>query len=127
MMQSPSHALTFVIGDHDAATSFVDRALALNPNLAGAWYASGWIRVWLGESDLAIAHMANGMRLSPRDPHMIGMQGELLSPILSRAGMKKRRLGQRKLCGSSQTIEPHYMLLRQVTRLLAGLRMHGSR
>jgi len=70
-----AHALAFVVGDLDAATSFVDRALALNPNLAGAWYASGWIRVWLGESDLAIAHMANGMRLSPRDPHMIGMQG----------------------------------------------------
>ena len=70
-----AHALAFVVGDLDAAASFVDRALVLNPNVAGAWYASGWIRVWLGEPDLAIAHMATGMRLSPRDPHMIGMQG----------------------------------------------------
>ena len=70
-----AHALAFVVGDLDAAASFVDRALVLNPNIAGAWYASGWIRVWLGEPDLAIAHMATGMRLSPRDPHMIGMQG----------------------------------------------------
>jgi tetratricopeptide (TPR) repeat protein len=30
--------------------------------------------VWLGESDLAIDHFAQGMRLSPLDPHMIGMQ-----------------------------------------------------
>jgi len=69
-----AHALTFVIGDHDTAASLVDRALALNPNLAGAWYASGWVRVWLGETDLAINHFAHAMRLSPLDPHSIGMQ-----------------------------------------------------
>ena len=69
-----AHALTFVIGDHDTAASLVDRALALNPNLAGAWYASGWVRVWLGELDTAINHFAHAMRLSPLDPHSIGMQ-----------------------------------------------------
>jgi len=69
-----AHALTFVIGDHDTAASFVDRALALNPNLAGAWYASGWVRVWLGEIDTAINHFGYAMRLSPLDPHSIGMQ-----------------------------------------------------
>ena len=46
----------------------------LNPNLAGAWYASGWVRVCLGESDVAIEHFAHAMRLSPLDPHTIGMQ-----------------------------------------------------
>ena len=69
-----AHALTFVTGDHDTAASLVDRALALNPNLAGAWYASGWVRVWLGEIDTAINHFAHAMRLSPLDPHSIGMQ-----------------------------------------------------
>src|SRR5262245_1596915 len=69
-----AHALCFVVGDLDAAAAFVDRALALNPNLAGAWYASGWTRVWLGDSDLAISHFAQGMRLSPFDAHTIGMQ-----------------------------------------------------
>ena len=38
------HALGFVVGDLDAAVTFIDRALVLNPNLAGAWYASGWMR-----------------------------------------------------------------------------------
>ena len=38
-----AHALAFVVGDLDAAATFVDRALVLNPNLAGAWYASGWV------------------------------------------------------------------------------------
>ena len=44
-----AHALGYVVGDLDAAATFADRALALNPNLAGAWYASGWVRVFLGE------------------------------------------------------------------------------
>jgi TolB-like protein/class 3 adenylate cyclase len=70
-----AHAIAFGAGDIDAATTFVDRALLLNPNLAGAWYASGWIRVWRGEPDMAIDHFAHGMRLSPLDPNMIGMQG----------------------------------------------------
>lgn len=69
-----AHALGFVVGDLDAAVIFADRALLLNPNLAGAWYASGWVRVWLGESDVAIKHFAQAMRLSPLDPHSIGMQ-----------------------------------------------------
>ena len=69
-----AQALGYVVGDLDAATTFVDRALAINPNLAGAWYASGWVRVFLGESDVAIKHFAQAMRLSPLDPHSIGMQ-----------------------------------------------------
>ena len=69
-----AHALAYVVGDLDAAATFVDRALVLNPNLAGAWYASGWVRVFLGESDVAIKHFAQAMRLSPLDPHSIGMQ-----------------------------------------------------
>src|SRR5262249_33027425 len=69
-----AHALGFVVGDVDAAATFVDRALVLNPNLSGAWYASGWVRIWLGESEVAIKHLALAMRLSPLDPHTIGMQ-----------------------------------------------------
>jgi TolB-like protein len=69
-----AHALCFVVGDLNAATAFIDRALVLNPNLVGAWYASGWIRVYLGEPEIAIKHFAHAMRLSPLDPHMIAMQ-----------------------------------------------------
>jgi TolB-like protein len=69
-----SHALAFVVGDLDTAATFVDRALALNPNLAGAWYASGWVRVWLGEPEVAIDHFGHALRLGTLDPHTIGMQ-----------------------------------------------------
>ena len=48
--------------------ALIDKALALNPNLAAAWYCSGWVRVYLGEPELAIKHSAYAMRLSPFDP-----------------------------------------------------------
>src|SRR5262249_28640543 len=56
--------------DLDAGAAFIDRALVLNPNLAAAWYYSGFVRVWLGESEVAIDHLSRAMRLSPLDPIM---------------------------------------------------------
>jgi hypothetical protein len=44
-----AHALGYVVGELDAAITFADRALVLNPNLAGALWAGGWIRVYVGE------------------------------------------------------------------------------
>ena len=54
--------------DVDAGAAFIDRALLLNPSLAEAWHFSGWVRVYLGEPNLAIEHFAHAMRLSPLDP-----------------------------------------------------------
>jgi TolB-like protein len=69
-LSSSGWALAFVVRDPDAGVGFVDRALVLNPNLATAWYYSGWLRVWLGKPKVAIEHFAHGMRLimSPLDP-----------------------------------------------------------
>ena len=61
-------------GDLDDGAAFIDQALQLNPNLAAAWSYSGWIKVYLGEEDVAIEHIGRAMRLSPHDPHMCGMQ-----------------------------------------------------
>jgi adenylate cyclase len=60
-------ALAYVVGDLDDGAAFIDRALALNPNLAMGWARSGWARIWLGEPDTAIEHLARAMRLSPLD------------------------------------------------------------
>jgi Flp pilus assembly protein TadD len=46
----------------------------LNPNLAAAWFLGGFVRVWSGDSNGAIAHFAHAMRLSPLDPEMYRMQ-----------------------------------------------------
>ena len=48
----------------------MDRGLALNPNAAQGWMLSGWLRVWRGEPDLALDHLAHAKRLSPFDPLM---------------------------------------------------------
>jgi TolB-like protein/tetratricopeptide (TPR) repeat protein len=60
--------------DPGAGAVFIDRALVLNPNLAAAWCASGWVRVHLGNSEEAIAHFAQAMRISPLDQLMFQMQ-----------------------------------------------------
>jgi TolB-like protein len=68
-------ALAYVAGDLEDGAALIDRALVLNPNLMAAWYASGWVKSFLGETDIAIEHLAHAMRLSPLDPLMFLMQG----------------------------------------------------
>jgi len=68
------HALAWFVRDLDAAASFLDRALVLNPNLAAGWNLSGWVRAYRGELGLAIEHHARAMRLSPLDPAVYNMQ-----------------------------------------------------
>jgi TolB-like protein len=69
------YALAFVAHEFDDAAVFMDRGLAVNPNLAQAWILSSWLRVWRGEPDLALDHVAQAMRLSPVDPSLYGMLG----------------------------------------------------
>jgi TolB-like protein len=71
------HALATGVGDLDRAAAMIDRALALNPSLAAAWYASGWLRNMLGEPETAIQHLAHAMRLNPLDPEMGWMQAAM--------------------------------------------------
>jgi TolB-like protein/class 3 adenylate cyclase len=66
--------LAYVSGELGDGTALIDRALVLNPNLAWAWYFSGWTKVWLGEPDEAIERESHAMRLSPQDPHIFNMQ-----------------------------------------------------
>src|SRR5262249_46832383 len=63
VLSSAGWALAFVVGDLDAGVGFIDRALALNPNLAMAWFFSGWLRVWLGQPNVAIERFAHALRL----------------------------------------------------------------
>ena len=52
--------------DINAMIALVDRALALNPSSARGWHASGTLRLWAGQLDLAIEHERTSLRLSPR-------------------------------------------------------------
>ncbi|MBB6411976.1 adenylate/guanylate cyclase domain-containing protein [Mesorhizobium sangaii] len=66
-------ALAFVVGDYNSGAAFIDRALALNPNLATAWLFSGWVRADLGDTEAALQRLATAIRMSPVDPFMFDM------------------------------------------------------
>jgi TolB-like protein len=55
-------------GDAEEGISLIERSLALNPNSANAWMASGNAYAYLGNTETAIAHLERSARLSPLDP-----------------------------------------------------------
>jgi adenylate cyclase len=69
--------LAYVVHDCDAGIALIDRALALNGNLAFAWFWSGYVKLWLGEPDAALERFAHAMRLSPVDPRMPRLQAAM--------------------------------------------------
>jgi adenylate cyclase len=60
--------------DLDNGLALTDRAIALNTNLAAAWYWGGWLKIWAGEPNTAIDRITRAVRLSPLDPSMPRMQ-----------------------------------------------------
>jgi adenylate cyclase len=67
-LSSAGFALSVVVGKPDEGIALIDRALVINPNMASAWSFSGWTRLLLGETDLAMERFRHAMRLSPLDP-----------------------------------------------------------
>lgn len=69
------YALVFVAHDLNNGPAFIERALALNPNLAWALFSSGWTKAFLGDPEGAIAQLTHAIQLSPLDPHSFRAQG----------------------------------------------------
>lgn len=67
-------ALTYVGCDLQSGSSLIDRALAMNSNLAAAWHYGGWIKNWLGDPEAGLERFERAMRLSPLDPQMAPMK-----------------------------------------------------
>ncbi|MES2113568.1 MAG: winged helix-turn-helix domain-containing protein [Pseudomonadota bacterium] len=68
------HALAHLANDLQGGIALLDRARLLNPNLAGAWFLGAFLRIFCGQTDTAIEHLALAMRLSPLDPELYRMQ-----------------------------------------------------
>jgi tetratricopeptide (TPR) repeat protein len=66
ILANAAQALAYFGEDIRAMMAVVDRALRLNPSFARGWHASGTLRMWAGELDLAIEHLETSLRLSPR-------------------------------------------------------------
>jgi len=67
------HALAFVVRDLDSGIHYTDRALALAPNFAVANLYGGFVCIWRGDTELAVARLTRAMRLSPLDPMLFAM------------------------------------------------------
>lgn len=61
-------------GEVEAGLTFIERALALNPNDALVWQGSAWVRCYNGQHDLAVEHIERAARLSPVDPQTTQFQ-----------------------------------------------------
>lgn len=68
------YTLGYVGGDIEESAAFIDRALALNPNLAAAWGYSAWVQTCLGEPEKGLERAAQAMRLSPLDPRIFAWE-----------------------------------------------------
>jgi adenylate cyclase len=66
VLANAAMALAVLGEDLDAMIALVDRALAFNPSFAVGWHISGFLRLWAGQTDLAIEHGELALRLSPR-------------------------------------------------------------
>ena len=66
VLAEAGYALAFFGEDINTSIELVDRALALNPSFARGWVVSGWLRLWAGLPELALAHLEIAQRLSPR-------------------------------------------------------------
>jgi TolB-like protein len=56
-------------GDLDAGLALIKRAIGVNPGSSVAWFVSSSMRLRTGETELAIEHIENAMRLDPMGPN----------------------------------------------------------
>jgi TolB-like protein/class 3 adenylate cyclase len=73
-LSSIGFAMANLLGELETGAAMIDQALALNPNAPLALNQAGFVRLWLGEPDLAIHHLQRAMQLSPVDSLMFSMQ-----------------------------------------------------
>jgi TolB-like protein len=66
ILVNAAFALAYLGEDVGTQIELVERALALNPGFARGWSISSVLRLWAGQSDIAIEHAEAALRLSPR-------------------------------------------------------------
>jgi TolB-like protein/class 3 adenylate cyclase len=65
------HILTYLGREYDRGASMVEQAIALNPNLAVAWFCRGFVALMCCDPERAIESFDRILRLSPLDPSRI--------------------------------------------------------
>jgi adenylate cyclase len=78
--------------DYQAGWDLVDRALAIDPNSAIAWFTRGTISAWAGETEMATTEFQKAMRLSPHDPQRGGLFNHGMANALALGGRPQEAL-----------------------------------
>ena len=65
------HAKSILLYEFDEAITLFDRAIAASPSSAVAWMRSSPTYSYIGNAREAIRRAEQGLRLSPRDPHIV--------------------------------------------------------
>jgi len=66
--------LAYVAEELEVGADLIERGLILNQNFALGWHFSGWVKIYLGEPEIALDHLERSLRLSPRDPNVMQMK-----------------------------------------------------
>lgn len=67
----------FALSDHDGAIAALKYSLELNPNFALSYYGLGLVLTLSGDLDKGRTNIQTAIRLSPRDPLMVGFTSAL--------------------------------------------------
>jgi len=114
-------ALGFVAGDLDSAADLIDRGLQINSNLAWGWLFRGWVKIWLGEPEVALEDIQRSMRLNPGNPQLFQMQA-----ANSYAHFYAGRYGEAvSWAEKALLVRPNYVTARRI--LAASCAMAGRR
>jgi adenylate cyclase len=68
VLATAGHVLTYLGHEYERGVAMVEQAVALNPNLAIAWYSRGFVYLMCDEAERAIESFDRMIRLSPLDP-----------------------------------------------------------
>jgi TolB-like protein len=110
-------AVATIANELEDGDALIDRALALNPNLAMAWTCSGWVKMSLGKPELAIENLTHAIRLSPHDPYLFSTQTAMASAHLA-AGRYDEALSWAEM---ATRLKPNYLLANCVAAASAAL------
>jgi TolB-like protein len=66
--------LSLTTEDQSRPKTFIDRALAIDPNSAWGWLRSGWLHCLFNRPDAALEHFARSEALSPLDPFLFNIR-----------------------------------------------------
>ena len=125
-LEKAAWAVAYVLRDLSSAKQLIDRALALNPNLASAWTSSGWINVWGGRPDIAMDHLARARRLDPNSLPRPEHFRQWRTLAFSWTGMRRRWLWPNKWSSIVRTRIPACGSEPPVPRLLATTIQHDD-